>query len=151
MSWLTGAVHAHAVTTVFLCGLIWFVQLVHYPLFRNVDRASYPAFQRDHERRTTWIVGPAMALEVATVVAITILGWERLPRAPLLANVALLALVWLSTIFLQVPRHRLLEVGFDDEAHRFLTRSNWIRTVAWTLRAGLAWSFVLVVARPEGS
>jgi hypothetical protein len=54
------------------------------------------------------------------------------------AGLGLLLIIWASTFLLQVPMHRKLGVGFDAEAWRFLVRSNWVRTLAWSLRAGLA-------------
>jgi hypothetical protein len=36
---------------------------------------------------------------------------------------------------LQVPLHTRLARGFDPAAHRQLVRTNWLRTLAWTLRA----------------
>jgi len=53
------------------------------------------------------------------------------------AGLGLLLIIWASTLLLQVPMHRKLGVGFDAEAWRFLVRSNWVRTIAWSLRAAL--------------
>ena len=50
----------------------------------------------------------------------------------------LLAVIWLSTALIQVPLHQRLGGGFDAEVHSRLVTSNWIRTVAWTLRGLLA-------------
>jgi hypothetical protein len=49
-------------------------------------------------------------------------------------GLALLAIIWLSTAFVQVPCHNGLSQGFDAIVHRRLVRTNWIRTVAWSLR-----------------
>lgn len=128
----------HAAATLFLTGVIWFVQVVHYPLFHHVDRAQYGRFQRAHEARTTRIVGPAMAVELVAAIALTTLGWNRLAHPSLILGLLLLAVIWLSTALLQVPRHRVLEAGYDPQAHRFLTTSNWVRTGAWSTRSALA-------------
>jgi hypothetical protein len=50
----------------------------------------------------------------------------------------LLAVIWASTAFVQVPLHRRLLNGLDRAALRSLIRSNWIRTVAWSGRSILA-------------
>jgi hypothetical protein len=60
-----------------------------------------------------------------------------LPIEPLAAGAALLGAIWLSTFALQVPRHGALCHGFDADVHRGLVRSNWLRTVAWSLRSAL--------------
>ncbi len=53
--------------TLYLVGLIWMVQIVHYPLFALIDAANYIAYQEAHMARISWIVGPAMLIEAATV------------------------------------------------------------------------------------
>lgn len=122
-----------------MAGLIWFVQVVHYPLMRNVSADAFPAYAISHQRRTTWIVGPIMLIEASSAIA---LAWLMRDDAPsrLLAwiGLALLAIVWLSTFVLQVPMHERLAMRFDESHWRRLVATNWIRTVCWTLRAGLA-------------
>jgi hypothetical protein len=62
-----------------------------------------------------------------------------------IVGAALIAVVWLSTAFVQVPYHRRLEQGFDAAAARALATSNWIRTFAWTARGGLVLAWLLRV------
>jgi hypothetical protein len=121
-----------------MVGVIWFVQLVHYPLFARADRRDFPAFEYEHSRRTSLVVVPLMLGELGSGIWLAInrsttLGWLGL---------ALLAVVWLSTFLLQVPRHRILTRGFQEQAHRGLVATNWVRTVAWTLR-GVLVAFLL--------
>ena len=59
------------------------------------------------------------------------------------SGLGLLAVIWLSTAFLSVPRHEALRHGFDASAHGALVATNWIRTAAWTVRSAL----LLVVLR----
>ena len=56
---------AHAGTTLFMVGLVWFVQVVHYPLFGRVGEDEFVAYSR----LTGWVVGPPMLLEAATTTA----------------------------------------------------------------------------------
>ncbi len=58
----------HALSTVFMTGLIWFVQVVHYPLKAMVDTGSFTAYQRAHQTRTAWIVGPPMLVEISCIL-----------------------------------------------------------------------------------
>ena len=53
------------------------------------------------------------------------------------AGIVLLGVVWLSTWGIQVPCHARLSRGFDARTHRRLVRSNWIRTICWTVRGGI--------------
>ena len=132
---LTGwMVVVHLAATGMMIGVIWFVQVVHYPLLAMVGRDGYPAYQAEHQRRTGIAVAPPMLLELATGAWLALRPSPFLPASAAWTGLALLAVVWLSTFLLQVPQHRRLERGFDAAAHRRLVRGNWIRTVAWTLR-----------------
>jgi len=127
---------AHAFATLAMVGLIWFVQVVHYPLFARVGSESYTAYQTAHMRRTSFVVGPLMLTELAAALLIVLGDWA--PRPIAIAGLVLLAIAWLSTFFLQVPRHAKLERGFDPRAAASLVATNWIRTVAWTARGVLS-------------
>jgi uncharacterized membrane protein len=139
-SWI---VLLHLAATALMTGIIWFVQVVHYPLMALVGRDGYPAYQAAHARRTTYVVMPPMLVEMATGVWLALRPPPSFPAAAAWAGLALLAVVWLSTFFLQVPEHGRLERGFDADAHRRLVRGNWIRTAAWTLRGILVLACVL--------
>lgn len=133
---------AHAAATGVMIGIIWFVQVVHYPLMARVGRDGYPAYQAAHSRRTTIVVAPPMLLELATGVWLALRPSPYFPQSAAWPGLGLLAVVWLSTFFLQVPEHGRLERGFDPAAHRRLVRGNWVRTVAWTLRGILVLAFL---------
>jgi len=126
---------SHTFATVFMTGVIWFVQVVHYPLLAGVGPQNYPAYQQQHEQRTGWVVGPVMLFELATGILLVFYVPQRGSHLWLTVNLALLAAIWLSTFFLQVPQHQRLDSGFDPAAYHFLVVSNWIRTVAWSARS----------------
>ena len=130
-------------STLAMVGLIWFVQVVHYPLFAKVGSAGFTEYEQLHQQRTTLVVAPLMLTEAATACAML---WARpdhvsLPAA--IVGLALLALLWASTFFWQVPAHEKLSHEFDARIHQRLVRSNWLRTTAWTLR-GLLVCWMLV-------
>jgi len=138
MTFLLLTAASHAAATLFMTGLIWFVQLVHYPLFDRVGTAGFPAFQAEHMRRTTWVVGPPMLVEAVSAVLLWWSAPDRVPGWIHVAGLGLLVLIWGSTAFLQVPCHARLARGFDAETHRRLVRSNWIRVAGWTARTPMA-------------
>ena len=121
----------HLAVTLYMTGVIWFIQLVHYPLFSAVKQ-DHGVFAQNHQNRTGLVVGPPMLVELFTAILL-LFGNE--PRLALWANLALLAVIWAATGFLQVPCHRRLLNGFDPTTHRRLVHSNWIRTAAWSLRS----------------
>jgi hypothetical protein len=117
-----------------MVGLIWFVQVVHYPLLAHIDAAGIA----EHQRRTGWVVGPPIIVEALTTVLLLVDRPEGVPAAAAVAGVGLLALIWISTALIQVPRHRGLAAGSGEV--RRLVAENWIRTVAWSGRgAVVAW------------
>jgi len=114
-----------------LVGLIWIVQIVHYPLFNLIGSERFREYHARHTRTITWIVAPLMFTEVVTA-AMLVLG--RIWDPWLLASYPLLAFNWLSTWLIQVPQHQQLSEGYDQEVWRKLVRLNWLRTAAWSLR-----------------
>jgi hypothetical protein len=144
---LTTVLIAHAAATWVMVGVIWFVQLVHYPLMdrvRTEPAEAFTNFEKAHQRGTTLIVAPAMLVELATAVWLIIVLVGGLSAMLAWAGLALVGVNWVSTAALQMPCHRKLEKGFDPATHRKLVRSNWLRTAAWSIRGILAAALVLL-------
>ncbi len=136
------------VSTWYMVGLIWMVQIVHYPLFAKVGSEQFVGYQISHQTLTTLAVGPAMLIEIATAI---LLIWSRpavIPAWAVYVALGLLAIVWASTAFLQVPCHEKLTDGFDASIHWRLVVSNWIRTICWTARGVLVAWMLTLVCRP---
>lgn len=123
--------------TLYMTGVIWLVQLVHYPLMRYVAPETFREYSLANQSRTTWVVGPGMLVEAVTTAGLVALRPGRLVEPCFAGAAILLAVVWLSTAFWQVPYHSQLLAGYDRERIQRLTRSNWLRTWAWTARAVL--------------
>lgn len=120
--------------TAALTGLIWMVQLVHYPLFAHAAGDRFPEFHRAHQFRISWLVVPLMTIEAACASLWLSAPPETVGRPLAIAGFALVIVIWLSTALLQIPQHRKLGRGWDPDAHRRLVAGNWVRTVAWTAR-----------------
>ena len=125
----------NAGVTLFLCGLIWVVQIVHYPLFNLVQPDKYAKFEHEHIRKITWIVLVPMLLEVFTAILLCVYTPIFIPKGLVIFGVLLVVLIWLSTFLLQVPCHHRLKLSFDDSVHRRLVKTNWVRTWLWTARS----------------
>jgi hypothetical protein len=127
----------HAAVTWALTGLVWTVQVVQYPLFAGAGRDGFRAYHEAHCRRISFVVGPLMLAEAATGVALLLAPPTGIPAILPGVGFALLLLNWLSTAFVQVPLHGRLARGFARRPHRALVATNWIRTVAWSVRSGI--------------
>lgn len=137
----------HTFATLYMVGLIWFVQISHYPLFAQVGPEGFVEYARAHQRRTTWVVGPPMLAEVATALYFVISDRPPLPGWVPWLGLALLVGIWLATALLSVPCHgRLVERRDASVIHR-LVQTNWIRTVLWSARGALALWMLVSIAR----
>jgi hypothetical protein len=140
----------HVGSTWYMVGVIWFVQRVHYPLMARVAPDRFSDFERDHQRRTTPVVMPAMVVEMATAVLLAMVPVSGINRIWTTSALALLVLVWGSTFLLQVPDHTRLTRGWDATTHQRLVRLNWIRTVLWTLRGLFVLFFLFLFVHGSG-
>lgn len=126
-----------------MVGVIWFVQVVHYPLLAVVPVESAASVAVEHQRRTGWVVGAPMALEGVTTLALLVLVPEGVMWfVPWLAGIPL-AVALGATIFLSVPRHERMAREPDAQVGKELVSTNWVRTIAWTLRGFIVGGMVL--------
>ena len=139
-AWTPWLLLAHLGATWAMTGLIWFVQVVHYPLLSRLGEAYFLPYHRAHCERTGLVVGPLMLVELGTAV---VLAWLLVTtpgpaRTAAWAGLGLLGILWASTALVQIPQHnRLAALGPDPATLAALVRGNWRRTAAWTLRAVL--------------
>jgi len=123
----------------FMAGVIWLVQLAHYPLFAGVEGDHSTGRFRANQRRTAAVVMPPMLVEGITAALVALAPPPGVGRPAALAGLALVGLLWLSTALVQMPLHeRLGRDGHDPATIARLVRGNWVRTIAWTARAALA-------------
>jgi len=123
--------------TALMTGIIWFVQIVHYPLFGRIPSDGFTLYEQAHTTRTGLVVAPLMLLELASAAALPLLGVPVAFTYTYLATLGFLALIWASTFLIQVPLHGLLEKRHNEVAIRRLVATNWIRTLLWSFRLGL--------------
>lgn len=128
---------ANAASTFALTGLIWTIQLVHYPAFRYIAESQFVEFEAFHQRQISWVVVPLMLVELATTAAL--FGWRpaALPVYFAIAGALLVVSVWVCTFAVQVPLHNRLTQGYDRATMDALVHGNWIRTVLWSMRSAL--------------
>jgi len=127
--------------TFFMTGLIWYVQLVHYPSFRFIDEDNFQKFHTHHSIKTGFIVMPIMSSELASsgVLAWND-GWSTLNAL----GFYLVILIWFSTLFFSVPKHNALKHGKVDSLIDGLVKTNWYRTVLWSIKSMLSFWVLLL-------
>jgi hypothetical protein len=139
---------ANLVAASVMAGVIWFVQIVHYPLFASVGTERSIDYAIDNQRRTSWVVGLPMGVEGVSSIALFVVPPSGVGRTLPLVSGLVLAVVLVSTVVAQVPQHARLARSSDaDEvadAVQRLVRSNWVRTIGWSIRVVLG---IIMVGR----
>ena len=121
-------------STWFMVGLIWLIQMVHYPLFGYVGTKEFINFHENHKIRITPVVGIVMIAELVTAVIIIFQIPKGIPIWMAIVGIILLGVIWFSTLLLQIPYHNKLTSKFDESVLKMLVKTNWIRTICWSLR-----------------
>jgi hypothetical protein len=116
-----------------LIGLIWTIQIVHYPLFKLIGEPETLTYHAKHMSLITPLVAPLMILELITQSSLLILDFSGIQAI----RAFLLVLIWFSTFLIQVPLHEKIQKASGVERIKLidqLVRTNWIRTLTWSIR-----------------
>ena len=131
----------HLIATSVMVGVIWVIQLVHYPSFHFVELKQYTTFQRFHMARISYGVIPAMLNELFTLILI-VFSMDQIDTL-VVASAILLIFIWLMTAVFFSGVHQKLTLGYDQTVVDKLIKLNWGRTLLWTLRLLLMSIYVL--------
>ena len=138
---------AQVVGSVGMFGVIWIVQIVHYPLMSFVSGEQFARFETAHRVRISWVVGPLMLIEGVCVLAFLFAPPAVLPWWLPWAGAGIEAVAIGTTMFVSAPLHERLNAHFDQATLDRLVATNWIRTVAWSCRAAVAIAILVAVLR----
>ena len=89
------------------CGLMWLVQVLVYPQFKEVPKDAFGGFHRKHMKRISILVVPLLAAEGLLAILIAGLLWESQPMLQM-ASVGLYLTGTSLTIARFIPLHGLL-------------------------------------------
>lgn len=128
----------HAAATWWLVGLIWTIQIVHYPSFDSIDKVGYIDFQERHMQAMGRLIGFPWLIEGLCVLALFVFAPDNTTRVIAALGGLLELVVILVTINKSIPAHEALQTGYVASAHHTLVNTNWWRTIAWSLRGALA-------------
>ena len=131
----------HSIATSVMVGVIWIIQLVHYPSFHFIELNQYTTFQRFHMSRISYVVIPAMLTELFTLIPI-IISMDQVDPI-ILASALLLIVIWLMTAVFFSGVHQKLTLGYDQVVVEKLVKLNWGRTLLWTLRLLLVSIYII--------
>ena len=129
----------HLISTAIIVGIIWVIQVVHYPSFYFIERDEYVSFQKFHMDKISYIVVPVMLIES---ISGFILIYNEL-NTVLLISMILLFFIWVLTGIFFVPIHQKLTSGYQEELVEKLVKINWVRTIFWTIRLLLMTAYLI--------
>ena len=124
-------------STWFMVGLIWLIQIVHYPLFNLVGKNEFQVYHKSHSVLITPLVGAIMIIELTSSILLVLFPLKNVSSTIPTIGVILVFIIWASTAFLQIPQHNALANAYELKAHNLLVQTNWIRTIAWSMRGFL--------------
>ena len=131
---------AHLIFSSVMTGVIWVIQIVHYPSFHFIEKELYTAFQRFHMNKISIIVIPIMLAELITGI---LLLFDKSSKNPFLTiSLIMLILIWAITGVFFAKAHNKLIIGYQELVVNQLVVMNWIRTLLWTLRLFFLLCFV---------
>ncbi len=116
-------------------GLIWTIQLVHYPSMRYISKDKFSAYHNFHSIRISILAMPLMFGELVTSIMLWYQNFNNAIQTVFLVNLIIVVLIWLSTFLIQVPLHNALSKDKNTEKLSKLIFTNWIRTILWTSRS----------------
>ena len=124
-------------------GLIWTIQLVHYPSMKFIPEEKFTAYHNFHSHRISILAIPIMLIELFTSLGLFYQNSNSYNHI-FTINLILVILIWISTFLIQVPMHNTLSSAKNARVLNHLILSNWIRTILWTARSLLMVSYLSV-------
>jgi hypothetical protein len=134
-----------ALATLFMVGVVWFCQIVHYPLFAAVGADGFVAYHARHSVRVTWLIAVPWLVEVASSAILVVERPADVPAWLAVLGAALAAATVVVTALVQGPAHTGLARGYDEDRIRTLVRGNAPRTAIWTAHCVVFAAMLLVV------
>ena len=120
----------HFLSTSLMVGIIWVIQLLHYPTFHFIKESDYVEFQHFHMQRISFIVVPVMIIELLSGFMLVYYFRSNL----LILCLIILLVIWSITFVFFTKLHQSLLGGYDKIIVDKLVQINWSRTVLWSLR-----------------
>ena len=134
-----------ALATLFMVGVVWFCQIVHYPLFAAVGADGFVAYHARHSVRVTWLIAVPWLVEVASSAVLVVKRPADVPPWLAVLGAALAVATVVVTALVQGPAHTGLARVYDEDRIRSLVRGNAPRTAIWTAH-GVVFAAMLLVA-----
>ncbi len=125
---------AHLIMTSYMLGGIWIIQIIHYPLFSLVGKENFINYELQHIQKTSFVIALPMLFELISFGGLLYFSNSFRQSKFFWVSGFLIVIIWLVTFIVSVPQHNILSLGYNQKAIDLLVKSNWIRTICWSLR-----------------
>ncbi|MBC7538475.1 MAG: hypothetical protein H7281_06620 [Bacteriovorax sp.] len=132
----------HFSSTLYMVGVICFIQYIHYPLFSLVGKDQFIHYHAKHIELTSVVIAIPMLVECLTMFYLLAFTPALRVDKFFILSAVLLLIIWMVTFIISVPQHNILGQGFEQKAFHTLVSTNWIRTIAWVARAVILFKFI---------
>lgn len=110
--------------------LIWMVQIILYPAMYSIRKKNFAKWHNNYSSLISYFVAPLLFIQTGLIASQILFKFDLL----LIAEIALLSIVWVTTFFVAIPIHNQLSL---EHRRKFLIQKligvNWIRTACWSL------------------
>ena len=117
--------------TLMMMGVIIITQIVNYPLFLQINHNDFKNYHGEYVKRITYIAMPLMSIELL----LSGLLIANIPNKFSIIIFIVISLIFISTIFIQVPTHKEIENKYNELSIINLINTNWIRTSLWIIKS----------------
>ena len=133
-NWVRITFLIHLCVTWAMIGAVWFVQFVHYPVYRFLQKKDFYTFQKHHIKQTKALAIPVMVVEAITGILL-LWGWGGSALwAYAWINFFLLILIWVSSFHFCMKCHNQLSHEYSPHLILRLLHIHQVRTCFWTAR-----------------
>ncbi len=123
------------IVSITMLSIIMVTQIVSYPLFLNVNE-EFTSYHSEYIKKITIIVMPVMIIELILTIMLYYMLDGFLSQIFLIS----LILIFISTVFIQVPIHNKLKFNYDQYLIKKLIKTNWLRTFLWSAKTIVCYS-----------
>lgn len=131
---LSVALIGNLCASVFMTGIIWFIQFVQYPLLNHISSFDFSCYFKKYISRISWIIYSVMIFEIFFALWLSFMPLQSKLQIPVLITYILLALASLNTFLIQTPLNQKLQIGFDKTLLSKILFYNRIRLFSCALR-----------------
>lgn len=135
--------------SVFMTGIVWFIQFVQYPLLNHISSFDFSCYFKKYITRLAWIMYPVMIIEICFALWLAFLPVQSKLQLPILITYILLALACLNTFLIQAPLNHKLQLAFNKAVFSKILFYNRIRFFSWAIRTMILCWIILFLQSPN--